>query len=135
MKKALAILCLLAVLGGCLAACGAQKPEALLAGKWKASVASLEFNAFEFVPSQDDPRKGAVNIGMISNLVHGSYEVIPPEGKDAPSVVKITYTLAMFSNTRSYNFTVDDTTLTLQREGSGTSLVYTREAVAAGTTA
>ena len=134
MKKALAILCLLAVLGGISTACGKTKPEALLAGKWKASVASLEFNAFEFIPSQDNPRKGSVNIGMISNLLHGSYEVVPPEGKDAPNVVKITYTLAMFSNTRSYIFTVDDTTLTLRKEGADSFLTYTRETTAAGTT-
>ena len=134
MKKTLAILCLLAVLGGCLAACGAPKPEALLAGKWKASVATFEFNAFEFVPSQGDPRKGSVNIGMISNLVSGSYEVIPPESKDARSVVKITYTLLMISTTRSYFFTVDDTTLSLQEEGKSVTTTYTRETAAAGTT-
>jgi hypothetical protein len=135
MKKVLAILCLLAALCGIAAACGTPKPEALLAGKWNASVASLEFNAFEFVPSQDDPRKGTVNLGMIGSLVSGSYEVVPPQGKDAPNVVKITYALMMFSNTRSYTFTVDDTTLTLQGEGSGTALTYTRETAAAGTTA
>jgi len=134
MKKTLTILCLLAVLGSVSTACGAPKPEALLAGKWKASVASFEFNAFEFVPSQDNPRKGSVNIGMLSNLVQGSYEVIPPESKDAQSVVNITYTLAMFSNTRGYTFTVDDTTLHLQREGAGTTLTYTRETAAVGTT-
>ncbi|MCL1951863.1 MAG: hypothetical protein FWF60_03440 [Oscillospiraceae bacterium] len=135
MKKAIATLCLLAALCGVLAACGAPKPEALLAGKWDASVASLEFNAFEFVPSQDDPRKGTVNLGMIGSLVPGSYEVVPPQGKDAPNVVKITYTLAMFSTTRSYTFTVDATTLTLQGEGSGVAMTYTRETAAAGTTA
>ena len=134
MKKAIAILCLLAALGGCMAACGAPKPEALLAGKWKASLASFEFNAFEFVPSQGDPRKGTVNLGMIGNLVPGSYEVIPPASRDAQSVVKITYTLLMISTTRSYFFTVDDTTLTMQKEGSNTSLVYAREVAAAGTT-
>ena len=135
MKKALTILCLLAALGGCLAACGTPKPEALLAGKWNASLASLEFNAFEFIPSQDDSRKGSVNLGMIGSLVSGSYEVIPPANKDAQSMVKITYTLLMISTTRSYFFTVDDTTLTLQKEGSNTILTYTREtAAAAGTT-
>jgi len=134
MKKAIAILCTLAALCGVLAAC-AQKPEALLAGKWKASAASLEFSAFEFVPSEDDARKGTVNLGMIGNLVEGSYEVVPPEGKDAPNVVKITYSLAMFSNTRTYTFTVDDTTLTLQAENSSVAMTYTRDTGAAGTTA
>jgi len=134
MKKTLAILGILVLLGGIFSACGAAKPQRLLAGKWKASVASLEFQAFEFVPSADSDLKGTVNIGMLSNLVHGSYEVIPGAGKDARDTVKITYTLAMFSNTRSYFFTVDGATLTLQREGSGTSLVYTRDTGAAAAT-
>jgi len=135
MKKILAILGILAVLGGCLAACGASKPEKLLAGKWKTSVASFEFNAFEFVPSQDDPRKGTVSLGMVGNLISGSYEVVPAKGKDAQDQVKITYTLLMFSNTRSYSFTVDETTLTLQEEGKSLVVTYTRETAAAGTTA
>ncbi|MCL2300910.1 MAG: hypothetical protein FWC27_12280 [Firmicutes bacterium] len=134
MKKTLAILCLLAALSGILAACGAPKPEALLAGKWKASVASFEFNAFEFVPSQDDPRKGTVNIGMISNLVNGSYEVVPGEGS-ALDTLKITYSLWMISTSRTYDFTVDETTLALTEVGKTVTTTYTRETAAAGTTA
>jgi len=137
MKKAIAILCLLAMLGGISAACGAKKPENLLAGKWKASVASLEFQAFEFVPSQDDARKGTVNRGKLASLVtDGTYEVIPGKGKDAKDVLKITTTaLGFVSTTHSYFFTVDDTTLTLQEEGYDAFLTYTRETATAGTTA
>ena len=135
MKKALAILCLLAVLGGCLAACGKPKPEDLLAGQWKASAGSFEFNAVEFVPSQDDPRKGAVNLGMLSNLLKGSYEVIPGAKKDDQPTLKIVYTPLMISVTRVYLFTVDETTLELQREGSNTALTFTRDTAGAGTTA
>ena len=135
MKKTLAILCLAALLGSCLVACGAPKPEKLLAGKWKANMASLEFNAFEFIPGKDDPRKGAVNLGMIGSFVNGSYEVVPAQSKDARDMVKITYTLLMFSTTRSYYFTVDGATLTLQEESSGITTSYTRDTGAAGTTA
>jgi len=135
MKKLLAILCLLALLGGCLAACGAPKPGALLAGKWKATAASLEFQAFEFVPGEDGPGKGTVNLGMMSKLVPASYEVVPAESKDARDMVKITYKLLMISTTRSYYFTVDGTTLTLQEENSGLTTTYTRDTGAgAGTT-
>ena len=129
MKKALAVLCLLALLGGVSAACGAPKPEALLAGKWKASAASLEFNALEFIPSAEDPRKGTLNIGMTS-LVGGSYEVIPAESKEARPMVKITYKLFLISATRSYYFTVEGDALSLQEEGSGITLTFTRETAA-----
>ena len=135
MKKALAILCLAALLGGISAACGAPKPGALLAGKWKAGAASFEFQAFEFVPGADGPNKGTVNLGMISNLVGGSYEVVPAQSKDARDVVRITYKLFMISTTRSYYFTVDGTTLTLQEESSGLTTTYARDTGAAGTTA
>jgi len=135
MKKILAVLCLLALLGGCLAACGAPKPGALLAGKWNATAASFEFNAFEFVPGEDGPGKGTVNLGMISNLVKGSYEVLPAESKEAKDMVKITYSLWMISTTRSYYFAVDGATLTLQEENSGFTTTYIREGAAAvGTT-
>ena len=135
MKKILAVLCLLALLGGISTACGASKPGALLAGKWNADLASFEFKAFEFVPGEDGPGKGTVNLGMLSNLVKGSYEVLPAESKDAKDMVKITYTLWMISTTRSYYFTVDGNTLTLQEESSGFTTTYTREgAAAAGTT-
>ena len=135
MKKILAILGILALLGGVLAACGAPKPEALLAGKWKASAGSFEFNAFEFVPGQEDQRKGAVNINLIGSFVDGSYEVVAAAEKGARDMVKITYKLLMFSTTRSYYFTVDETTLTLQEEGKSVTTTYTRETAAAGTTA
>jgi len=134
MKKTLAILCLLALLGGCLAACGTRKPEKLLAGKWNADVASFEFKAFEFVPGQDDPRKGTVNLGLIGRLVDGTYEVVPAENKDAQPMVKITYKLLLVSTTRNYFFTVNATTLTLQKEGSDVAMTYTRDTQPAGTT-
>ena len=135
MKKILAIFGILALLVGILAACGVPKPEILLAGKWKASAASLEFNAFEFVPSQGDPRKGTVNLGMISNLIDGSYEVIPAQSKNERNTVRITYALWMISTTRSYTFTVDETTLTMQEEGKSVFTTYVRETATAGTTA
>jgi len=134
MKKALVILAVLALLG-CLAACGAPKPEALLAGKWNASLASFEFNALEFIPSQDDSRKGSVNLGMIGNLVSGSYEVVPAEGKDAQNQVKITYKLLMLSTTRSYYFAVEGDTLTLREKDSDVTFTFTRDTDAVGTTA
>jgi len=134
MKKTLAILCLFALLGGCLAACGAPKPETLLAGQWKASAGSLEFKSIAFTPGAEDPRKGTVSLGMTS-LVGGSYEVIPGQGKDARDMVKITYTLWLISTTRSYYFTVEGNTLNMQEENAGVTLTFTREsAVAAGTT-
>ena len=138
MKKAISILCLLALLSGVGAACGAPKPGALLAGKWKAAASSFEFQLFEFVPGEDGPGKGRVNLGMtglLSNLISGSYEVIPAERKDAQDIVKITYTLLMISTTRSYFFTVDSTSLTLQEVDSGFTTRYTRDTGApAGTT-
>jgi len=135
MKKTLAILCLLALLGGIGAACGAPKPGAQLAGKWKAAAASLEFQAFEFVPGEDGPGKGTVNLGMLANFVGGSYEVVPAQSKDARDMVKITYKLLMISTTRSYYFTVDGATLTLQEENSGLTTTYTRDTgTGAGTT-
>jgi len=137
MKKIIAILGIAALLGACLAACGAPKPEELLAGKWNASVASFEFNAFEFVPSQADPRKGTVNLSLTGSLVSGHYEVITGSGRDARDMVKITYTLAFISTSNIYYFTVDENTLSLQKEGSDTSTLYTREAAVpapAGTT-
>ena len=136
MKKTLAILCLLALLGGCLAACGTQKPEKLLAGKWNADLTSFEFKAFEFVPGEDDPLNGTVNLGLIGRFVDGTYEVVPAENKDGRPMVKITYKLLLISTTRSYFFTVDATTLTLQKEGSENSMTYTRDKGAdEGTTA
>ena len=136
MKKTLAILCLLALLGGCLAACGAKKPEKLLAGKWNADVASFEFKAFEFVPDKDEPLKGTVNLGLIGRFVGGDYEITPAENKDAQPMVKITYKLLLISTTRSYFFTVDANTLTLQKEGSDVAMTYTRDTgTTEGTTA
>jgi len=135
-KKIIVVLCLLALLGGVLAACGAQKPEALLAGKWKASVASLEFAAYEFVPDPNDARKGTVNRGKLASLVtDGTYEVVPGKGKDAEDMVKITTSaLGFLSATRSYYFTVDAATLTLREEGSEVTATYTRDTGAAAAT-
>ena len=135
MKKTLAILGILALLGGCLAACGKAKPEALLAGKWNAAAASLEFQAFEFIPSAEDPAKGTVNLGMISNLFGGTYEIIRGQGKNAQDTLKITYSLWMISTTRSYQFTVDETTLTMTEEGKSLTTTYTRVQQAQATTA
>jgi len=134
MKKTLAALCLLALLGGCLAACGAPKPGANLVGKWNANAASFEFKALEFVPGEDGPGKGTVNI-LLGRLLGGSYEVIPAENKDARDMVKITYTLLLISRTRRYYFAVEGDTLTLQEEDSNVSLSFTRDTAAgAGTT-
>jgi len=128
MKKALAILGILALLGGCLAACGAKKPQNLLAGKWKANLAALEFQAFEFVPGADDSLKGAVYLSLLSpGLISGTYEVTPGAGKDARDMIKITYTLWMVSINNSYYFTVDGNSLTLQKEGTDVTTTYTRD--------
>jgi len=134
MKKALVILAVLALLG-CLAACGAPKPEALLAGKWKASVASFEFSAVEFTPGTEDPRKGTVSLALIGSQALGSYEVVPAEGKDAQNQVKITYKLLMLSTTRSYYFAVEGDTLTLREKDSDVTFTFTRDTDAVGTTA
>ena len=125
MKKSLALLGVLALLCGCLAACGTPKTEALLAGKWNASAASFEFQAFEFTPDENNPGKGTVG-----SLLDGSYEIIPAENKDTRDMLKITFSFGMLSASRSYYFTVDETTLSLQEENSSVTTTYTREAAA-----
>jgi len=125
MKKLLAILTACALLALAFAGCGAPKPQQLLAGKWQTSALGLEFGAYEFVPDEDDPLRGTVNLGQLSGLIHGSYTVTPGK-KDEPDRLSITYSVLMINYTRSYTFTVDESTLTLQEENSGVSLTYTR---------
>jgi len=126
MKKTLATLGILAVLCGCLVACGsggqAKKPEVLLAGKWRAAQSggstffSIDLDSFEFVPSAADPLRGTVNLGKLASLVtDGSYEVIPARDKGGRDMLIIsTKTLRVFNRTSSYFFTVNETTLALQ---------------------
>ena len=134
MKKTLAVLCLLALLCGVLAACGTPKPGALLAGKWNASAGTIEFQAFEFTPDEENPNKGKADIGrsggLLGNLLNGTYEVIPAKDKDAQDMLKITYSILMVSTTRSYFFTVDENALTLREENSGFTTNYVREGAA-----
>ena len=126
-QKLLAVLAACALLAPALAGC-APGPQRLLAGKWQASALGLEFGAYEFVPGENDPLRGTVNLGRLSGFVSGSYTVTPGKG-DAPDRLRITYGLrpgGMISYTRDYTFTVDETTLTLQEENSSVSLTYTR---------
>ena len=137
MKKILAcvmaLALLLAVAGGC---SNANKLGQQLAGKWETSLGPFEFKAMEFVSNEDEPLKGKVNLALISNLIDGSYEIIPGEKKDDPDTIKITYTVFSISTTKSYRFTVTDEALTLTGEGNSTSLNYTRpKAEEPGTTA
>ena len=138
MKKILAcvmaLALLLAVAGGCTSA--NNKLGLQLAGKWEANLGPFEFKAMEFVPNEDEPMRGKVNLALISNLVSGNYEIVPGEKKDDPDTIKITYTVFSISTTKPYHFTVTDEALTLTGEGNSTSLNYKRPVEEeAGTTA
>lgn len=132
-KKILAVLAILVLVGTVLAACGAPKPENLLAGSWSANVGSFEFLGYEFIPNEDDPLKGTVDLKLISaSAISGTYEIVRADTEDGKDLLKITYTLLMISTKRNFYFTVDETTLTLQEENSSVIMNYTREV--AGTT-
>ena len=127
MKKITAILCAAALAALALPACGARTgPAQLLAGKWDGSVGLLEFQAMEFVPDEEDPLRGRVDLSLVSNFIDGSYEVFPPDKRGEPGRLKITYTLSMFSTTNEYAFTVDGDTLTLLNERTNVTLTYKR---------
>ena len=126
MKRIIAILLIAATAALALSACGgAAGPEQLLAGRWYGSVGNFEFQSMEFIPDEDDPARGRVNL-MLGNLVSGSYEVLPPEQRGEPAGLNVTYTLGMISHTLRYSFTLDETTLVLRGEKSGLDLTYTR---------
>jgi len=122
-------LALLLAIGGC---SGAAKTGQQLAGKWEASLGPFDFQAMEFIPSESDTLKGKVNLAGQS-FFGGDYEIIPGGRRD-PDKLRVTYTLAMFSKSLVYDFTVTKDTLTLTPEGGGASLNYTRKAAGAGTT-
>jgi len=129
MKKALSIILIAALVALALTACGgASRPERLLAGRWDASVGGLfEFQAMEFVPEEGNPRRGQVNLSLVSNIISGSYVVEPPEQRGEPAGLRITYRLGMISTTREFSFTVDETALTMHGEGiGGVTITYTR---------
>lgn len=128
MKKLLAIPLILALLAGCLAACGEPKTQDLLAGKWKGSVGMFEFDSYEFIPDAEQPLKGTVKLlGKLSQWINGTYEVIPAKEKDAKDTVKISYTVLLISTTKEYAVTVDDSTLSLQEIGSDYAMTFTRD--------
>jgi hypothetical protein len=124
-------LVLVLLLAQALVGCGAPQPQELLAGQWQADVGSLEFQALTFTPNAEDLLRGSVSLGLLSRFVQGSYVVTPPAKKDQPARLAITYQLAFISTTRDYTFTVTDTTLELQKEGSNVALHYTRVATGA----
>jgi len=131
MKKIFTLFMALTLLA--LAGCsGANRIGQQLAGSWEGSLGPFEFKAMEFTPSESDPLKGKVNLAGQS-LLKGDYEIVPG-GRGGPDKLRITYSVAMFSTSRTYDFTVTKDTLTLTAEGGGTSLNYTRKAAAAGTT-
>ena len=126
MKKFITIIFAFALVTLALSACGAPGPGQHHAGKWDSAVGSLEFQALEFIPDETDPLRGRVNLSLMSNLIGGSYEITLPERRGEPGLLKITYSLAMLSTTRNFNFTIDQDTLVLQSENSSVNLTYTR---------
>ncbi|MDR1927364.1 MAG: hypothetical protein LBQ33_01830 [Oscillospiraceae bacterium] len=132
MKKATGILAVLLTAALVFAGCGlfAPKPQELIAGKWQAAVGSLEFQAMEFIPNENADLTGTVKLGLLSNLVSGSYAITPAKEKEEKDQISITYQLFLISTTREYTFTVTDTALVLQADNSGVALNYTRAGVA-----
>ncbi|MDR0530825.1 MAG: hypothetical protein LBG83_01995 [Oscillospiraceae bacterium] len=135
MKRTIAMIAAL-LLAALLNGCGAQnKPANLLAGKWDAQVLSLEFQAIEFIPDGKNANTGAVNLSLLSNLIKGTYELLPAKEKGAKDTLNITYALGSFSTTRSYFITLTADSLTMVGENSPLTLNYTKSAAVATTNA
>ena len=123
MKKSIAIIFALSLLLLAFTACG-RSPERQLAGRWEAD-GTAQFQVMEFIPHNDNPQRGRVNLRMLGNQVEGEYEVTPGEDGEQHQLT-ITYTLAMFPTTQEFTFTVEGNTLTLQGERDDDVMAFQR---------
>jgi hypothetical protein len=98
-------------------------------------VAGLEFDAYTFTPGAEDETKGTVALGMLSRLLNGTYEVLPPAKKDDPAHLRITSTLFSISTTREFTFVATADALQLTQAGSSLTRNYVRDAAITGAAA
>jgi len=125
MKKIVAVFCVLSLL--MLAACDSRENQIgkQIAGRWEGTAGATEFQSMEFVPSNDNPLRGQINLRIYSNEISGEYEITPGEEQH---LLSISYTLMMFPAARTFHFTIADDALTLQEEDSSASATYRRAA-------